>query len=470
MNKKLSKIKIIQAIAIASFVVLILLQLRLISSVYKIEQLEFLKNEKAGIKLAYEESIINDKLYPGGQAIIDSILVPQYDTLQKLFIEDPKIFDEKLKRLGNKILLELKAKAAFEAQFHNIIQYLKLDLAEYDYALYLDKLALTFDSKTYYSLIEFNPADYEGLIDGNFDVVRPQNIVSSITVTLPSNNSSLIAFKLYASKHNQVKNIFMAIAPLLLLSSSSILVIVFLFFITMRNWIRQKKLNEISADFFNHVTHEFKTPLTTLQVSARNLRADFEDKKWEGSYRSLDVISRQIQRLDKLINQAVEVSAFDPQAAQFEKHILVKDLNDIILDSQIKWKKEATIVLNFEPDTVDLYAYYDYFMLTTLVTNLVENGLKYNVSEQKKILVNVLFIFPKFFMIEISDNGFGIDKQDRSRIFNKFQRGRHIRSSTGLGLGLYFVYNIVAIHKWKLDLDTVQDQGTIFRITIPISK
>lgn len=470
MKKKMSKIKIIQAVAIVSFVVLILLQLRLISSVYKIEQLEFLKNEKAGIKLAYEESIINDKIYPGGQAIIDSILVPQYATLQKLLNQNPKLFEQKLKHLGNQILIKLKKKAAFDAQFHNIIRNLKLDLAEYDYALYLDKLALTFDSKTYYSLIEFNLADYEGLIDGNFNVVRPQNIVSAITVTIPSNNSSLIAFKLYASKHNQVKNIFMAIAPLLLLSSSSILVIVFLFFITMRNWIRQKKLNEISADFFNHVTHEFKTPLTTLQVSARNLRADFEDKKWEGGYRSLDVINRQIQRLDKLINQAVEVSAFDPQAAQFEKHILVKDLNDIILDSQIKWKKEATLVLNFESRTVDLCAYYDHFMLTTLIINLVENGLKYNVSEHKRVQVNVLSISSKTLMIEIEDNGFGIDKQDLSRIFNKFQRGRHIRSSTGLGLGLYFVYNIVAVHKWKLDLETIQDQGTIFRITIPISK
>lgn len=466
----MSKIKIIQAVAITSFVVLILLQLRLISSVYKIEQLEFLKNEKAGIKLAYEESIINDKLYPGGQAIIDSILVPQYVTLQKLFNKDPKLFQRKLKDLGNEILLELKKKADFEVQFHNIIRNLKLDLTEYDYALYLDKLALTFDGKTYYSLFEFDPPEQDGLIDGNFNVVRPQNIVSSITVTLPSSNSSLIAFKLYASKHNQVKNIFMAIAPLLLLSSSSIVVIVFLFFITMRNWIRQKKLNEISADFFNHVTHEFKTPLTTIQVSARNLRADLEDKKWVGGYRSVDVINRQIQRLDKLINQAVEVSAFDPQAAQFERRILIRDLNDIILDSQIKWKKEATIVLNFELNTADLYIYYDHFMLTTLITNLVENGLKYNVSEDKIVQVNVLFVSPKSLMIEIGDNGFGIDKQDRSRIFNKFQRGRQIRSTTGLGLGLYFVYNIVAVHKWKLDLETVQDQGTIFRIIIPIIK
>lgn len=470
MNKKMSKIKIIQAVAITSFVVLILLQLRLISSVYKIEQLEFLKNEKAEIKLAYEESIINDKLYPGGQAIIDSILVPQYETLLKLYHEDPKLFRRKLKDLGNEILVELKKKADFEVQFHNIIRNLKLDLTEYDYALYLDKLALTFDGKIYYSLFEVNSTDQDGLIDGNFDVVRPQNIVSAITVTLPSNNSSLIAFKLYASKHNQVKNIVLAIAPLLLLSSSSIVVIVFLFFITMRNWVRQKKLNEISADFFNHVTHEFKTPLTTIQVSVKNLKADLEDKKWDGGYRSVDVITRQTQRLDKLINQALEVSAFDPQAAQFQKHLLVKDLNDIILDSQIKWKKEATVVLNFEPHTVDLYVYYDHFMLTTLITNLVENGLKYNVSEHKRVQVNVLYISPKSLMIEIGDNGFGIDKQDRSRIFNKFQRGRQIRSSTGLGLGLYFVYNIVAVHKWKLDLETFQDQGTIFRIIIPISK
>jgi len=231
----MSKIKIIQAVAITSFVVLILLQLRLISSVYKIEQLEFLKNEKAEIKLAYEESIINDKLYPGGQAIIDSILVPQYETLQKLYHEDPKLFRRILQDLGNEILVELKKKADFEVQFHNIIRNLKLDLTEYDYALYLDKLALTFDGKIYYSLFEVNSTDQDGLIDGNFDVVRPQNIVSAITVTLPSNNSSLIAFKLYASKHNQVKNIVLAIAPLLLLSSSSILVIVFLFFITMKD-------------------------------------------------------------------------------------------------------------------------------------------------------------------------------------------------------------------------------------------
>lgn len=468
--KKISKIKIIQAVAITSFVVLIFLQLRLISSVYKIEQLDFLKNEKAGIKLEYEQSIINDKVYRGGQKIIDSILIPQYTTLEKLVREDQKLFKQKLHQLGDQVLLALKKKANFTVEFENIVRKQKLDRAEYNYALYMDRLSLTFNGSTYYSLFDISTGDPKGVIDGHLEVVRPQNIVSAITVTLPSAYSNLVGFKLYVSKHNQVKNILLAIAPFLLLSCSSIIVIVFLFFITMRNWIRQKKLNEISADFFNHVTHEFKTPLTTIQVSAKNLKADLEDKKWTGGFRSVEVINRQVQRLDKLVNQALEVSSFDPQAAQFDKHFLITDLYDIILDSQIKWKKEATITLFFDDHIAELCAYYDHFMFTTLITNLIENGLKYNVSNEKNVRVQVVQLSTKLLEIEIRDNGYGIEKRDQKRIFNKFQRGDQLRSMTGLGLGLYFVHKIVEVHRWKLDLDSSIDVGTIFKITIPIIK
>ncbi|UIR56027.1 HAMP domain-containing histidine kinase [Sphingobacterium sp. SRCM116780] len=466
----MSKIKMIQVVAITSFIILILLQVRLISSVYQIEQLEFLKNEKEGIKLNYEESIVNDKVYPGGQKIIDSILVPHYTELEQLYKKDRKLFDQRLKQLGVKVLLELKNKANFKVQFQQLIRKQKLDLAEYDYALFMDKLALTFDGKTYYSLFTISPKNREGLIEGNFDVVHPQHSVSAITVSLSSPNSNLVGFKLYVNKHNQAKNILMSIAPFLLLAISSILVIVFLFFVTMRNWMRQKKLNEISSDFFNHVTHEFKTPLTTIKVSTKNLRTDLEDNQWTGGYRSFDVINRQVQRLDKLINQALEVSSFDPQAAQFAKHFLITDLYNILLDLQVKWKNQAVISFRFDDNITTHCAYYDHFMLTTLITNLVENGLKHNVQEQKKVAVLVMQNSDKFLEIEIHDNGHGIKKSDRKRIYKKFQRGEQMTSTTGLGLGLYFVHKIIEVHKWKLNLESEIDKGTIFKITIPILK
>jgi len=467
-ENKSDQIRIIQWLAVIGFIVLIALQIRLIFSVYEIEQLEFLKKEKEELKHSYEKSIINDLIFPGGKSIIDSILNSNYASLKKIQ-QNPGEFDKALEEIGRNVLSTLKTKTTFGKLLRSMMKEQGLNDEEYEYALCIERLSITFDGRHYYEILNF--ADKEGgIIDGNLAAIGRENVVSGITVTVPDPNSALVGSKLYIKKYNQTKNILFKMLPVLSLAIISILVIIVIFGITWRNWIRQKKLNEISGDFFNSITHEFKTPLTTIGVSIKNMKVDLKEKFALDNYRSLDVITRQVFRLDRLVNQALEVSSFSPESALLHLHYILSDIHDIILDLQIKWKGQAEISLLFNEGVADVKCSYDSFMLTTLITNLVENGLKHNISSVKIVEVSVNYFDLNQIVISIVDNGIGIEKLDSKRIFKKFERGERSVHIEGLGLGLYFVSKIIEVHRWKLQLQNFGGKGAHFDIIIPMIK
>jgi two-component system phosphate regulon sensor histidine kinase PhoR len=109
-------------------------------------------------------------------------------------------------------------------------------------------------------------------------------------------------------------------------------------------------------------------------------------------------------------------------------------------------------------------------MLTTLITNLVENGLKHNISSVKIVEVSVNYFDLNQIVISIVDNGIGIEKLDSKRIFKKFERGERSVHIEGLGLGLYFVSKIIEVHRWKLQLQNFGGKGAHFDIIIPMIK
>ncbi len=468
LENKSDQIRVIQWLAVIGFIVLIAIQIRLIFSVYEIEQLEFLKKEKEELKQSYEKSIINDLIFPGGKHIIDSILNANYSLFKKIK-KNPNEFEKALKGIGNDILSKLRTETTFGELLRSMMKEQGLNNEEYEYALCIERLSITFDGRHYYEVI--NLADKAGgIVEGNLEAISKKNVVSGITVTVPEPNTALVGSKLYIRKYNQVKNILFKMLPVLSLATISILVIIVIFGITWRNWIRQKKLNEISNDFFNSITHEFKTPLTTIGVSIKNMKVDLREKFALDNYRSLDVISRQVFRLDRLVNQALEVSSFSPESALLQLHFILSDIHDIVLDLQIKWKGEADISLLFDERIADVKCNYDGFMLTTLITNLVENGLKHNISSVKVVEISVNYFDINQIIVSIVDNGIGVEKLDSKRIFKKFERGERSTHIEGLGLGLYFVSKIIEVHRWKLELQNVGGKGAHFNIIIPVIK
>ena len=420
------------------------------------------------LKISYQKSIINDLIFPGGKHVIDSILNSNYASLNEIH-QNPVEFEIALKEIGEEILTKLKAKTTFSKLLKSMLKEHGLNQEEYEYALCIERLSITFDGGHYYEVL--NSIDkIDGIIEGKIEAIGKENVVSEITVSIPDPNSALVGFKLYIRKYNQVKNILFKMLPVLSLAIISVLVIIIIFAITWRNWIRQKKLNEISSDFFNSITHEFKTPLTTIGVSIRNIKVDLMERFPLENYRSLEVINRQVLRLDRLVNQALEVSSFSPEFALLQSHYILSDIHDIILDLQIKWKGQAQILLKFDEDIADVICSYDSFMLTTLVTNLVENGLKHNISDAKSVEISVNYCDLNKIVVSIVDNGIGIEKLESKHIFKKFGRGERSINIEGLGLGLYLVSKIIAVHRWKLQLKNLDGKGAHFDIIIPIVK
>ncbi|MGF7023678.1 sensor histidine kinase [Sphingobacterium sp.] len=467
-ENKSDQIRIIQWLAVIGFIVLIALQIRLIYNVYEIEQLGFLKKEKEELKSSYEKSIVNDLIFPGGKHIIDSILKSKYAILNEIH-QNPLKFTRALKEVERELLETLRKRATFDSLLDDLLKKQGLNVAEYEYALCIERLSITFDGIHYYEVLNF--ADkVDGIIGGKIEAIGKKNVVSGLTVTAPNPNSALVGFKFYIQKYNYVKGILFNMLPVLSLAIISILVIIIIFAVTWHNWIKQKKLNEISGDFFNSITHEFKTPLTTIGVSIKNMKADLLERFALENYRSIEVINRQVQRLDRLVNQAIEVSAFSPESAKLQSHFILSDIHDIVLDLQIKWKSQAKISLKFEEGISDAECRYDSFMLTTLLTNLVENGLKHNISDSKLVELSVSYSDLEQIIISIVDNGIGIQKLESSRIFRKFERGERSFNIEGLGLGLYLVGKIIEVHGWRLMLTDLSGEGAQFDVIIPVVK
>lgn len=458
--------RILRVLATVCFFVLLCLQYKLLSSSYEIENREYSKAEKKGVKDAYEHAIINDKLYPGGQEVIDRYL--SKEILQSLYRADSSshiVLTDSLRAIHRHVVAELRIKSNIDSLLCAILEPLHLDREMYGYALTLDDLAVSMDGRNYFSLVA-QDRPLPALIDGDSTYVTSNNIISSVSVSSSSAYSYLVKFTLYGLNLTHGYEVFRKIFPLLALSAISVLVIAVTYIRTFRNWQKQKKLNEISQDFLNSITHEFKTPIASIAVSVKNLVRETQGLHNKRVSQSIEVIERQSQRIDHLIDQAIGISMFNPHQVSMEYRSLSEDLDTIVYDLRLKYVHAPDVFLDLEVGKDDFFANYDLFLLTTAINNLIDNGVKHNDNEKKEVTV-WLFLENNHIIIEVSDNGVGIDRLERHHVFGKFYQGKLGKEKGGLGLGLYYVEQMIRIHGWKLEMKNKAEGGTVITIMIP---
>lgn len=252
---------------------------------------------------------------------------------------------------------------------------------------------------------------------------------------------------------------------------SSILLIVLIigaFFYTISIIIRQKKLSEIKSDFINNMTHEFKTPISTISLAGEVLSDKTIEKSEESTEKYLKIIKDENKRLAGLVENVLQAAVLDKGKLEFK--IQECDLHQIIgdviqsLNLQIQ-NKGGVITTELKALRYSLFA--DRMHLGNIIYNLIDNALKYS-REAPQIKVSTDST-TEGITISVHDNGIGIKKEDQKKIFETFYRvpTGNIHNVKGFGLGLSYVKAVVEKHGGHIEVQSEPDVGSTFLVYLP---
>jgi two-component system phosphate regulon sensor histidine kinase PhoR len=280
-------------------------------------------------------------------------------------------------------------------------------------------------------------------------------------------NNYRFFFDYFIDFSDKQKVILKETAASLAMSTLSIIVVVIIFMITYRNLMEEKRLSNLKTDFINNMTHELKTPLSTITVAGKTLEMEQIRNNEAKILETAKLIGKQSIHLNQLINLILEISMWERTQFQLDKkQVKVDELLHGIVDSfESGCNNCAKITQKYdlEGTKTDL----DIVYFTTMINNLLSNAVKYSDKEPE---INIEgFTDKDHIYIKVSDNGIGINKADQKHIFDKFYRVTHgnIHKFKGLGLGLYYVKRIAESHGGDVSVDSKPGKGSIFTVILP---
>lgn len=236
---------------------------------------------------------------------------------------------------------------------------------------------------------------------------------------------------------------------------------------------RQMNLTKLYDNFIANVTHELKSPLSSIQLYLETLKSRNVPRIKQQEF--INLMLKDTDRLNNLINSILQLSGIEQKKAakiyphDYRVYKADKIVKQIIKDTveQFQLSNDAVSVKG----TTSCECVIDYNWLEIVFHNLFDNAIKYS-KNPVKIEIKLSSTL-KYFNIEFKDNGIGISVKDQKRIFNKFQRIYYQDSPNvkGTGLGLYWVKEIIRYHGGKISIFSEgKDKGTTFKIELPIYK
>ena len=251
------------------------------------------------------------------------------------------------------------------------------------------------------------------------------------------------------------------------------LVLLIAFIFTIYTIFRQKRLTEIKNDFINNMTHEFKTPISTISLAAQML-GDGSVTKSESMLKHLSgIIVDETKRLRFQVEKVLQMSMFEKKADTFKRKEL--DANRVIQDivTTFRLKVEtAGGTIDAHVEAAKDMVFVDEMHFTNVVFNLMDNAIKYKHPDRPLQLRVSTESTDSRYIIRVEDNGIGIKKEDLKKIFEKFYRvhtgNRH--DVKGFGLGLAYVKNVVTALGGNIHAESEYGRGTTFIISLPLLK
>lgn len=251
--------------------------------------------------------------------------------------------------------------------------------------------------------------------------------------------------------------------------SIALILILLIYVYSIFTLLQQKKYSELQRDFINNMTHEFKTPLSSILIASKYLSEQNPIKDDKKLHTYTNIIINQSHKLNNHIEKILNVAKSDsaPLALKKEMILIVPIIEEVIENIQLKYP-DATIKI--ETLSHDYKIEIDVFHFTNLVYNLLDNAVKY--CNEKPEITIAISSENNILKLAFIDNGIGILPKNLSFIFDKFYRAQNEKSNevNGFGLGLYYVKEICNLHNWKIKVENNLANGITITLSIPHKK
>ena len=251
--------------------------------------------------------------------------------------------------------------------------------------------------------------------------------------------------------------------------TTSLLVLVILFFAyTLFVIFRQRQLSEIQKNFINNLTHELKTPISSIGLSAKIINDKKILESPERLFKYISIINEQNARLSKNVEKVLSLASLEKNKIQLNIETF---LLDEVIQGAIKNLQQNNEFGQFKyelsNECPEVKVRADKLHMSNVLLNIGENAVKY--CEKEPVVRFVVTLQGKSLQVGIIDNGIGIQPKLRKKIFQRFYRvpTGNIHNVKGFGLGLDYVKKIIKAHKWKIQVSGNPDGGSTFKIIIP---
>jgi len=252
------------------------------------------------------------------------------------------------------------------------------------------------------------------------------------------------------------------------------MILLLTFSVTIYIIFRQKRLSEMKNDFINNMTHELKTPVSTISIAAQMMKDSDISKSPEVFRHISTVINDETKRLGFLVEKVLQMSLFENRKATLKLKEI--DINDLIANVahtfKIKVEKSGgTIDVDLRAENSTIFA--DEMHITNMLFNLMDNAVKYRREEVPLRLMARTRNEGEKVIISIEDNGIGIKKENLKKVFDRFYRvpTGNVHNVKGFGLGLAYVRKMAEDHKGSIRAENgLGNIGTTFIITLPTIK
>jgi len=254
----------------------------------------------------------------------------------------------------------------------------------------------------------------------------------------------------------------------LLGSAILLLIMIGCFYIAMMTILKQKKLAEIKNDFINNMTHEFKTPISTISLATQLIQEDTSVVDNGTIQRYLGIIKDENVRLGQQVERVLQTAQMEREEIVLKKknvdvHALIQQV--IEMNQPMLMANNGIIHTSFSAESANLFI--DEVHMSNVMNNLIDNAVKYS-SETPEI--NIMTIADESgFHIRVADKGIGMRKEVLTQVFEPFYRvpTGNVHNVKGFGLGLSYVKKIVEAHGGNVHVESQLGKGSTFEMTIP---
>jgi len=247
-----------------------------------------------------------------------------------------------------------------------------------------------------------------------------------------------------------------------------LLISVFFFGYSIFVILQQKRLSEMQRDFINNMTHEFKTPIASINISADVISNPEIVNEPARLLTYGSVIKQEINRLNDQVDKVLQIARIEKQGFHLRKETI--DLNAIILrvveNCKTDHSRSVSVTTALSENTGEIVA--DRLHVTNIFHNLLDNAIKYS-GDSPEVRIETIRKDGRIIVL-FSDNGPGISRVHQKKVFRKFYRipTHNVHDVKGFGLGLFYVKSICDAHHWKISLDPSAGKGATFVLEIPL--